>query len=523
MAPDQDVSVPAAIRAAVLTVTGLDTAAVVMRPTLAGRPRTSQPQASPPQAFYPAGPCSDYYGQRLAAAKPKAYGKHVPWAICGYTPQQLRSAYGLTSKTTSGSGVTVAVVDAYASATMPADANAYARAVRFPALSPGQFRQVPAASYGNQPECDPSSWSEEESLDVEAVHPMAPGAKIEYVAAADCTFGPLLDALNAIVDSHLAEIVTNSWTGPEAGLNTATISLFDQAFEQGATEGIGFDFSSGDCGYNDPSTGCGQSEQSAEVRADFPSSSTWVTAVGGTSLAVGRHGSYEWETSWGDMAVPQHGRSWKRTPPGPYPADYSFGAGGGTSVFYPQPAWQAGVVPAALATRLPTGRTTASAMRVIPDVAMDADPATGFLFGETFRLRDGKDGFMLSRIGGTSLSAPLFAGLLADAAQSAGTGELGFINPALYTLAGTRAFHDATDSPLGPRIRIALARNEWARSGTGTGALRTSLYTLGTDGIGANAMHATRGFDDVTGLGSPAAQFVADLAGAATVPVARRT
>jgi subtilase family serine protease len=515
MAPEQDASVPAAVRAAVLTVTGLDTAPIVMKPALAAGPQPgASPQSGPPQAFYTARPCSTYYGQRIATAKPKAYGKHASWAICGYTPQQLRSAYGLTASTSTGRGVTVAVVDAYASPTMPADVNAYVKAMHFAPL--GSFHQTHPAAYDYQTQCGQSSWYEEESLDIEAVHTMAPGASIDYFGAKDCTFGPLLDSLTSIVDNHSADIVTDSWTGAEQGLTSADTAQFDQVFEQGAAEGIGFNFSSGDCGYNDPKTGCGSSEFSDAISADFPTSSPWVTAVGGTSLAIGRQGGYKFETSWGDMVIPQHKRAWKNTPAGPYPGDYSFGTGGGTSRLYQQPSWQAGVVPDALATRLPSGRTSVIPMRVVPDVALDADPATGFLFGMTFRLRGGKDGFMLSRIGGTSLSSPLFTGMEADAAAMAGGDQLGFIDPQLYRMAGTGAYHDVTDTPLGAGTHVDLVRNEWADNGTGTGGLRTSLYTLGVDGEGPAALHATRGYDDATGLGSPTGRFIPDLASSAT-------
>jgi subtilase family serine protease len=516
LAPEGELSVPASVRGDVLTVTGLDTAPDIMQPAHAALTQTA---AVAPPAFYVARPCSDYYGQRSATGKPKAYGKHVPWAICGYTPQQLRSAYGLTSRSATGKGVTVAVVDAYASPTIAADLRAYTQAEKFTGFGAGQFQQTHAASFDDQSECDQPSWYEEESLDIEAVHAMAPAAHIRYVGATDCTFGPLLDDLSAIVDNQTADIVTDSWTGPEEGLDPATTTAFNQVFEQGATEGIGFDFSSGDCGYNDPSTGCGQAELASEPRADFPSTSTWVTAVGGTSLAIGRRGGYQWETGWGDMVVAQHGKGWQHALPGRFPADFAYGAGGGTSVFFRQPTWQAGVVPAKVAATSPRGRVGAQPMREIPDVALDADPATGFQYGVTVRLRDGKTGFMLSRIGGTSLSSPLFAGLEADAAQQAGASQLGFVNPSLYSLAGTKAFHDVTDSPLGAGHRLALARNEWAHSGTGTGALETSLYTLGTDGTGTDALRATKGYDDVTGLGSPAAPFIHDLAGLVTFPV----
>lgn len=500
MAPEQDASVPGTVRDAVLTVTGLDTATALMKPALPG----------PPPAFYRASPCSQYYGQKRATSVPEAYGKHPPWTLCGYTPAQLRGAYGLTWNSATGQGVSVAVVDAYASPTMPADVNTWADAVGEAGLG-SEYSELLPGSYDDAQECDPSSWYEEQTLDVEAVHAMAPDANIEYVAASDCTFEPLLDALTSIVDKHLADVVTDSWTGGEQGLTSSVTSAFDQVFEQGATEGIGFNFASGDCGYNDPATQCGASEESGEYQANFPTSSVWVTGVGGTSLAIGKTDNYEWETGWGDMVVPLKHKHWKSAPPGRYPANYAYGSGGGTSMLYKQPSYQAGVVPQSVSTRLPDGRVSKSAMREVPDIAMDADPSTGFLIGETVKLRDGKDGFMLSRIGGTSLSAPLFTGLEADAAEDTGMHELGFVNPMLYAMAGTSAYHDITGSPLGKGVRIALARNDWANSAQGTGKISTKLYTLGIDGTGKAALVATKGYDDVTGLGTPAAQFLTDL------------
>ncbi len=503
MAPEQAASVPGSVRAAVLTVTGLDTAVVLMKPALPG----------PPPAFYVARPCSAYYGQKRASGEPAAFGTHVPWALCGYTPRQLRGAYGLSGDTSTGRGVTVAIVDAYASPTMPADASTYSEALGERELAPNQYHQLLPASFDDASECGASGWYAEQTLDVEAVQAIAPAASIEYVAGSDCTFQSLLDAVTTIVDNHLADVVSNSWAASEQGLTSVDTLPFDQVFEEGATEGIGFDFASGDCGYNDPRTQCGNADGSDELRANFPTSSPWVTGVGGTSLAIGKHDNYEWETGWGDMVVPLRRGRWKPAPPGSYPADYAYGGGGGTSTLYPQPSYQAGVVPRALATRLPGGQSATALMREVPDVAMDADPATGFLYGQTVRLRSGKDGFQLSRIGGTSLSSPLFAGLEADAAQDTGRRELGFVNPTLYAMAGTTAYHDVTDSPLGRGVRIALARNEWANSAIGTGKINTELYTLGIDGTGKAALVAARGFDDVTGLGSPAASFITDLDG----------
>ena len=517
LAPARALSVPASVRADVLSVTGLDTAPDIMRPAVAGQPAGGGTPAQAPSAFYPAKPCSGYYGQRYATGTPKAYGQHVPWAVCGYTPAQLRSAYGLTAKSATGKGITIAVVDAYASPTIAADLRTYVRTEKFPGLG-SALRQQTAARFDDQSECDQPSWSEEEALDIEAVHTMAPSANIEYAGATDCTFGPLLDELSSIVDKQSADIVTNSWTGPEDGLDTATRTAFDQVFEQGATEGIGFDFASGDCGYNDPGTGCGGAELSSQPRANYPSSSPWVTAVGGTSLAIGPRGGYQWETGWGDMVVPQHGASWKRTPPGRYPADYAYGAGGGTSVYYRQPSWQAGI--SAGQGRVPVA---ARAGRRCPHAG---SPGRGAGRGPGHRLPVRPDGPAARRQDRLHAEPdrrhqPVRSAVRRPGGRRGATGPrpLGFVNPALYSLANTAAFHDVTDSPLGAGHRVALARNEWAHSGTGTGAIQTSLYTLGTDGTGTEALHATKGYDDVTGLGSPAAPFIRDLAGLVTTPL----
>ena len=89
-------------------------------------------------------------------------------------------------------------------------------------------------------------------------------------------------------------------------------------------------------------------------------------------------------------------------------------------------------------------------MRVVPDVSALADPSTGMLVGQTTLQPNGKTyAFSLSRIGGTSVSCPIFAGIEADAQQAAGH-PLGFANPAIYRRYGTTAFHDVTDYPLGP-------------------------------------------------------------------------
>ena len=142
-------------------------------------------------------------------------------------------------------------------------------------------------------------------------------------------------------------------------------------------------------------------------------------------------------------------------------------------------------------------------MRVEPDVATLADPSTGILVGQTTLQPDGTAfAFSLSRAGGTSVSCPVFAGLEADAQQAAGH-PLGFANPAIYRRFGTSAFHDVTDHPFGIS-HLAEVRTNYTDPATKAGPLVTFLRTLGVDGEGAAALPAVKGYDDSTGVGSPA-------------------
>jgi hypothetical protein len=171
----------------------------------------------------------------------------------------------------------------------------------------------------------------------------------------------------------------------------------------------------------------------------------------------------------------------------------------------PQPDYQAGVVPASLSTTLMTGARAAQPMRVLPDVALAADPMTGFMVGVTEQLPSGGIGYAESAIGGTSLATPLFAGLEADAEQAAGH-PFGFLNPALYALAGSDAFHDVTpDSLSSDSERPGTPAATVVDLGVdGGGAHQARLYQLGDDGLLSTGV----GYDDVTGLGSPSQSYL---------------
>ncbi|MFE7316805.1 protease pro-enzyme activation domain-containing protein [Streptomyces sp. NPDC057555] len=478
-APSATASAPASVADAVLTVTGLDNA-----PRLARHHSTELPPPSP--VFRNSGPFSTYYGSRTNTGLPSAYGGKAPYAIKGYTGKQLRAAYG--AKKWTGKGVTVAITDAYASPTIAKDADTYAARNGDPRYRKGQLSQVLPKDYTHIKDCGAAGWYGEETLDVEALHAVAPDADVVYVGAASCQDDDLLDSLGKVVDGRLADIVSNSWGDIEANETPDVAAAYDQLFQQGAVEGIGFYFSSGDNGDEVANTGTKQ--------VDTPANSAWVTAVGGTALAVGKGNTYQWETGWGTQkaVLSKDGNDWTD-----FPGAFNGGAGGGTSKNVAQPFYQRGVVPDALAKA-----NGGSAKRTVPDIAAVADPNTGFLVGQTQTLPDGKLGYEEYRIGGTSLAAPVIAGVQALAQQARHGVAIGFANPAIYQRYGTGAYHDVTDHPLGAGRDLAVVRVDFANGIDASQGTITSLRSLGKD----SSLHATVGYDDVTGVGSPSADYV---------------
>jgi subtilase family serine protease len=264
---------------------------------------------------------------------------------------------------------------------------------------------TPSAGAGPAGRQGPQGWYGEETLDVEAVHSMAPGANIVYVGAPN-NYQDLDSALNHVVDFQLASIVTNSYGFSTEALPFGYLKPDNDTFIQAAATGIGVYFSSGDSG--DQTGGVA----GAAPTPDWPASSPWVTAVGGTTLAVGAANDYLFETGWLTGTSTLRSGTWSPTPPG----SYLYGGGGGTSRLFAQPAYQAGVVPDSIA------RTYGGpAMRAVPDIAAPGDPNSGMLVGQTQTFPDGSVKSSEYRIGGTSLSSPLTAGMMAWCSRRPGT------------------------------------------------------------------------------------------------------
>lgn len=409
--------------------------------------------------------CSSFAFQRFATLPP-AYGRtRFPTQGCGYTPQQVHGAIGTTDLLAhgiDGRGVRVAALLFYPIPTVVADINRFDGNHAVPGLAPGQLTEVLPSSFVEPPPaaCPLADDQQEAEGDLETVHDMAPGAQLLYVAAASCAPEDILTATNEIVDQHLADIVTNSYTLAFASVSPAVQQAAHAAFVQAAIEGIGLFYGSGDLG--DVSTVLGTPQTT------WPESDPFVTSVGGTSLFIGPDNQREGEVGWGMTLDPVTGTGYQA----PVPGTFFLGSGGGITQ-YSQPFYQRGVVPPALAG-------TTSPHRVVPDVAADADLATPALVGVTFN-----GTYVEAGGGGTSLSSPTFAGLEALADQAAG-GPHGFVNPLLYQLRDTGILHDISNVP-GP---LAMA---FSLNGT------TNLDTLQTD----TSLVATPGYDDQTGLGSP--------------------
>jgi len=471
---------PAAVTSALTGVIGIDQG-TALKHTAATEP------GPPPGARYGVQPCSAYYAQKIASNKPAAYGKHQPYAVCGYGPQQLQSAYGESSLLKygiDGGGVTVAVTDAYAAPTMYADAQKYNLVHHQPLFQPGQFSQIvpPPNGFDQTALCGPQDWYGEETLDVEAVHAMAPGANIVYVGAPDCASG-LDETWAATIDNHVADVISNSWgsdTDDITLLGTDYVRFYEQFSLEAALTGITVNFSAGDAGDQT----AGGTDLSAKT-VDFPADLPFVTGVGGTSLFIGSHrqwlDEYGWQTSYSTLKK----NSWTPAPPG----TYNSGGGGGTSQLFTQPWYQVGNVPASISEYY--GSTP---MRAVPDIAMDADPNTGMLVGETQVFPNGTY-WSQYRIGGTSLSSPLLAGVVAVADQ-AHHHLLGFINPLYYRLLGTSALHDIV-APTSPLAQVRTDYTNFLNNSQG------KFWRLQTVDVQSSTLHDTPGYDDETGVGTP--------------------
>jgi subtilase family serine protease len=355
-------------------------------------------------------------------APPDAFCR-VNFGVPCYSPQQVQNAYGLTRilhAGYTGAGQTIIIIDSFGSPTITQDLKAFDAAYGLP--DPPSFTvQAPLGTVPFDPtDSTQVGWAFETTLDVEWAHSMAPGANIVLltspVAETEGVQGlPQFLALEEYALQHkLGKIISQSWAATENTLFDAAgqqvIDDFEDFYQHAVKENVTVLAAAGDGGTANVDV---NNNIYPFPTVNFPASSPFVTAVGGTSLYADASGRYLFEIGWNDL---------------------NGGAGGGgVSQQFTEPFYQ---------YSLPWSvQQTLNNHRGIPDVAYNADPNTPILVYLSF-LGPQYAGYY--SIGGTSEGSPQWAGIIADANQLAGH-PLGFLNPKLYAIgAESDLFHDIT-------------------------------------------------------------------------------
>jgi subtilase family serine protease len=432
-----------------------------------------------------------------------------------FNPSSTRAAYNLNPLYQAGfdgHGMTIAILDSYGSDTMAHDLHVYNQTWGLRPMcgeegvtcAPGMPRfselslQGSPATKGQPPTSkgthleDKAAWALEVALDVETSHAIAPGANILLVHTPTAEtlgvqgFPQIMMAEDYIVNNHLANVISQSFGSAEDAFGSAQSLLnLRYAFEDAAANNVTVLASSGDDGsanFRLQPVAVGGSVIPYPT-VEWPASDPLVTGVGGTYLctdATATNGRIL------DVVHPPAKCQLSQNPTGQREIGWTF-SGGGFSHIFGTPGYQ---------NALPAGSTGIGSMRGVPDVALQASAGTGALVYLTLP-PDGLSGLGCGSapcstgwydIGGTSLSCPQWAGMIAIADQING-GGLGLINPALYSIGASPAryasdFFDVT-----------------------TGDNTTDPSVPGYP--------ATTGWDPVTGLGTPnAARLLPDLVAA---------
>jgi subtilase family serine protease len=385
----------------------------------------------------------------------------------------------------------IVITDAFGSPTIETDAEVFSQVYGLPDLTPSNFQVLRAPGAVHNPGKGhfggSAGWRLEISLDVEWAHAIAPGANIVLVIGPN-NANDLDEAVNYAVVHHLGNTISNSWSSIEGFGNPARFIRDNRILQSAAVQGIDVNFSSGDSGDFAAAVGF--------KTVGFPGNSPFATSIGGTSLALNPDNTINFQTGWGNNLTRIVDTIALGSPPVVPPLQLGFqgGAGGGTSLTFAKPSFQSG---------LP------GSMRMVPDIAMLADPFTGVEVIETV-------GGQLSVgvVGGTSVACPMFSAIMGIASQKAGHG-LGQAAQLVYNLpAGAvsdivpvSSPNNATGVINGTTIETA---DDLAAPLDGTTSYYSALYnspfstrwfviTFGTD----SSLTTGPGWDNVTGVGTP--------------------
>jgi kumamolisin len=339
-----------------------------------------------------------------------------------YTPPQVGAAYGFPQQY-DGAGQAIALIELGGGY----EDSGLAQYFQGLGVTAPTVTAVPVDGGSNAPTGQAQGADGEVQLDIEVAGALAPGAAISVYFAPNTDQGFTDAVTDAAHATPTPAAISISWGGPESSWTAQSRQVLDAACQDAVALGITVLAASGDNGSTDGAT-------DGASHCDFPASSPHVLGCGGTRLTLESAGAIAEEVVWND------GEGMGAT-------------GGGISTVYPVPAWQS-------AAGLPANADSGRPGRGVPDVAGNADPASGYRV-----LVDGTS----MVIGGTSAVAPLWAALVARLAQQARR-RLGLLQTALYA---------------GVKPGVAQAGFQDVASG-GNGA-----YTAG------------RGWDACTGLGTP--------------------
>ncbi len=471
--------VPSSLNADILGVTGLDNTAPIL-PFIKRGVAGAHSQAATKATATPVTTdvCSQYYAQNTVSLPAIDGATSFPTEVCGYGATQLRGAYGANS-TNTGKGVTVAFVEGGVVPNMFQTLTDYAQAQGMPAPQSNKYTEF---SLGRGPAC--GNWDGEEQMDVESAYDMAPDMNILVAGGDSCStvdgglggqlFDPISTVLGGNGNTPLASIVSNSWESDLESQPAAWTDIEHSFLLRAAGEGVTMLFSSGD--------GPG---------VLMPSSDPYATAVGGSSLGIGQDNGRVFQTGWSTSVYEQNtaGTAWNLL-------TLDGAAGGGASTIWAQPDYQQHVVPKSMAT--PVGNR-GGLVRAVPDISGVADPVTGMSVGTL----DGPNGtYAPIVVGGTSLSAPLNAGIIAAAEQGQHK-PFGFINPLLYKLAKSKAFVDDQ-----AQTSSTPALDKYAACQSNCGVSFWVLFNFDTQdpNVTGSDQVTAAGYDTMTGLGEPNGQ-----------------
>ncbi len=466
---------------------------------------------------------------------------------CAYTPPVIQNAYNLTALygehgQPRGADQTIAIIDWCGSATILNDVNAFSAEFGLPQLIPADQFQQPFLGIIYTAPSSCISWNVPEiNLDVEWSHAIAPDANINLVVPPTSEFQDVNQAEFDVVNLVLGTVLSGSYGVPEPLASTSELETESLLSEIGAAEGISTNFSSGD--YGD------YTFEGPPATVNAPADSPWATAVGGVSLALNADNSIAWQAGWGTNAEMPVYDGTVAVPP--YilgleigtPIGFQYGSGGGPSDClyvdslnltclggFPKPSYQA---------NLPGN------YRQLPDISWLGDPNTGAAILISIPGIDPPQVWEV--IGGTSLAAPMFSGLWVIANQAAtfaGHPPLGQAAPYLYSLPAD-TIHDIVPVTSGHNVTASIedatGTNKYNASEVFGGAappkfvsamwddayLNDTLLVLsfGTDcaaitdpildddGTACNspqALTTTKGWDNVTGVGTPNAKAFVD-------------